>query len=117
MTEAPNPDLDALAERFEAQRPQLRAVAYRMLGSMPEAEDVVQSAWLRISRTDTGRIDNLGAFLTTVVARLCLDALRARAARREESIELAIPDPVVSEADGPNPSRRHSWPIWLGSRC
>jgi len=80
---------DLLAERFEAQRSHLRAVAYRMLGSLSEADDAVQEAWVRMSRTDTTSIDNLGGFLTTVVARVCLDMLRSRKARREAPLDTA----------------------------
>jgi RNA polymerase sigma-70 factor (ECF subfamily) len=79
-------DNDWLAERFEANRAQLRAVAYRMLGSAPEADDVVQEAWVRVSRSDHESVDNLSAWMTTVVSRLCLDVLRTRRARREEPI-------------------------------
>jgi RNA polymerase sigma-70 factor (ECF subfamily) len=79
------PEHDWLSERFEGERSHLRAVAYRMLGSLSEADDAVQEAWLRLSRTDTRDVDNFRGWLTTVVARLCLDALRARKARREES--------------------------------
>lgn len=77
---------DALADRFEAERSQLRAVAYRMLGSLSDADDAVQECWLRLSRADTGGIENLGAWLTTVVGRVCFDMLRARESRREESL-------------------------------
>ena len=85
------------AEQFEAHRPHLQAVAYRMLGSVGEAEDAVQEAWLRLNRADRDAIDNLGGWLTTVVGRVCIDMLRARAARREDH----TPEPiVVSEADG-----------------
>ncbi|MFE9693009.1 RNA polymerase sigma factor SigJ [Micromonospora sp. NPDC005806] len=92
-----------LAERFEQHRPQLRAVAYRMLGSHVEADDAVQEAWLRLARTDADEVDNLAAWLTTVVARVCLNTLRARTARREEPLEVRMPDPVVrtDEADDP----------------
>ena len=76
---------DWLAERFEADRTHLRAVAYRMLGSLSEADDAVQEAWLRLSRADTSGVENLRAWLTTVVARVCLDMLRSRESRREES--------------------------------
>src|SRR5258707_9670095 len=100
---------DKLAARFEEQRPHLRAVAYRMLGSLAEAEDVVQDAWLRASRADTAAVENLGGWLTTIVARLCLDRLRTRASRREEPIDealdVAIPDPVVSSPDGVDPEQ------------
>jgi RNA polymerase sigma-70 factor (ECF subfamily) len=84
-----------LAERFEAHRVHLRAVAYRMLGSPSEAEDAVQEAWLRVSRADTGRVENLGGWLTTVVARVSLDMLRARGARREEPLDDHLPDPAA----------------------
>ncbi|QIJ63369.1 sigma-70 family RNA polymerase sigma factor [Streptomyces sp. JB150] len=80
-------DTDFLAERFEAHRPRLRAVAYRMLGSLAEAEDAVQEAWFRLSRSEAGDIGNLGGWLTTVVGRVCLDLLRSRASRREEPLE------------------------------
>jgi len=100
---------DTLADRFEEQRPHLRAVAYRMLGSLAEAEDVVQDAWLRASRADTSSVENLGGWLTTIVARLCLDRLRTRASRREEPIDealdAALPDPVVSSPDGIDPEQ------------
>ncbi|TQF04483.1 sigma-70 family RNA polymerase sigma factor [Kitasatospora acidiphila] len=90
-------DHDWLADRFEADRGQLRAVAYRMLGSVPEAEDAVQEAWLRLSRSDTGQIDNLSAWLTTVVGRVCLDMLRSRRTRREDALDdTFVPDPVVT---------------------
>jgi RNA polymerase sigma-70 factor (ECF subfamily) len=80
-------DADLLAERFEENRPRLRAVAYRMLGSLTEADDAVQEAWLRLSRADSGGVDNLAAWLTTVVGRVCLDMLRSRAHRREEPLD------------------------------
>src|ERR687887_959225 len=85
-----------LAERFEAHRGHLRAVAYRMLGSLAEADDAVQEAWLRASRAGAGGVENLGGWLTTVVARVCLNMLRARRVRREESLEVHLPDPVIS---------------------
>src|SRR5690242_17867799 len=88
-----------LAERFEESRPHLRAVAYRMLGSRGEADDAVQEAWLRLSRSDTDAVDNLGGWLTTVVARICLDMLRARKARREQSFGPDVPEPSVSAED------------------
>src|SRR5512143_28475 len=94
-----------LGDRFETHRTHLRAVAYRMLGSLAEADDVVQDAWLRASRADAAAVDNLGGWLTTIVARLCLDRLRSRAARREDSIEAAMPDPVISPADGLDPEQ------------
>jgi RNA polymerase sigma factor (sigma-70 family) len=93
---------DWLAEQFEEHRPHLRRVAYRMLGTLDESEDAVQEAWLRLSRTDGSSIGNLGRWLTTVVARVCLDVLRARRARPVESTDAWLPDPIVSidtEAD------------------
>ncbi|MGA8207880.1 MAG: sigma-70 family RNA polymerase sigma factor [Candidatus Dormiibacterota bacterium] len=92
-------DQQWLADRFEQHRTHLRSVAYRMLGSLPEADDAVQDAWLRLSRSDAGEIENLGGWLTTVVARVCLNMLRARTSRREESFANRLPDPVIS-ADG-----------------
>ncbi|MEU1385950.1 MULTISPECIES: RNA polymerase sigma factor SigJ [unclassified Nonomuraea] len=96
---------DFLADRFQGHRPHLKAVAYRMLGSLSEAEDAVQEAWLRLARSDSGDIDNLGGWLTTVVGRVCLDMLRARKSRREESLEERLPDPVISRADAADPER------------
>jgi RNA polymerase sigma factor (sigma-70 family) len=92
---------ECLADRFEANRTRLRAVAYRMLGSPSEAEDAVQEAWLRLSRSGTSGIDNLGGWLTTVVARVCLDMLRSRKARREEPLEAHAPETMVSAAADP----------------
>src|SRR3954463_1195457 len=94
---------DFLAEQFEEHRPHLRAVAYRMLGSTAEADDAVQEAWLRLSRSDADEIDNLGAWLTTVVARVSLNMLRSRNTRREEPLGEHIPDPIVDPADGTDP--------------
>ncbi len=94
-----------LAERFEANRPHLRRVAYRMLGSAAEAEDAVQEAWLRLSRSDTGDVDNLGGWLTTVTARICLDMLRSRKSRGEEAIEEHSPAPASEEAGGFEPEQ------------
>src|SRR5579875_974987 len=85
-----------LAERFEAHRAHLRAVAYRMLGSLSDADDAVQDTWLRFSRAGAGEVENLGGWLTTIVARVCLNMLRARRVRREDSVGLHLPDPVVS---------------------
>ncbi|MEU4330593.1 RNA polymerase sigma factor SigJ [Nonomuraea dietziae] len=97
---------DFLADQFQGHRPHLKAVAYRMLGSLSEAEDAVQEAWLRLARSDSGDIDNLGGWLTTVVGRVCLDMLRARKSRREESLEERLPDPVISRADAaPDPEQ------------
>jgi RNA polymerase sigma-70 factor (ECF subfamily) len=98
-------DQDWLAERFEANRSHLRGVAYRMLGSVTEADDAVQEAWVRLSRTDTSDVDNLRAWLTTVVGRVCLNMLRSRATRRERSLETHVPDPIVGSADGMDPEQ------------
>jgi RNA polymerase sigma factor (sigma-70 family) len=92
---------DFQTEQFEHHRARLRAVAYRMLGSTTEAEDAVQEAWLRLSRSDTDSIENLGGWLTTVVARVCLDMLRSRRSRREDYVGTWLPEPIVSVADGP----------------
>ena len=94
-----------LAERFEENRTHMRAVAYRMLGSLSEADDAVQEAWLRLSRSDTRGVGNLGGWLTTVVARVCLDMLRTRRLRREEPLAVHVPDPIVSRADGIDPEQ------------
>src|SRR5579859_1176963 len=91
---------DGLAERFEANRAHLRAVAYRILGSRTEAEDAVQEAWLRLSRAGAGDVENLGGWLTTVVARVCLDVLRARKARREQALDERVPEPAWTPAEG-----------------
>jgi RNA polymerase sigma factor (sigma-70 family) len=92
-----------LAQQFEEQRPHLRAVAYRMLGSLSEAEDAVQDAWLRLSRADASEVENLRAWLTTVVARVALNMLRARRTRREQPLDVHVPDPIVDPADGIDP--------------
>jgi RNA polymerase sigma-70 factor (ECF subfamily) len=92
---------DLQTDEFEGHRAHLRAVAYRMLGSTSEAEDAVQEAWVRLNRSDTERVANLGGWLTTVVARVCLDMLRARQARREDSVGTWLPEPIVSIDDGP----------------
>src|SRR3954449_9524896 len=94
---------DWLAERFEEHRTHLRAVAYRMLGSLSEADDAIQEAWLRLSRSESDEIDNLGGWLTTVVARVSLNMLRSRASHREEPIGVHIPDPIIDAADGTDP--------------
>ncbi len=94
---------DWLAERFEENRGHLRAVAYRMLGSLTEADDAVQEAWLRLSRSDTRDIHNLGGWLTTVVARVSLNMLRSRASRREEPLDSHVPDPVISREEAIDP--------------
>ena len=92
-----------LTERFEQHRGHLRAVAFRMLGSLTEADDAVQDAWLRLHRADTRDVANLGGWLTTVVARVCLNMLRARAARREQPADVHVPDPIVAREDGGDP--------------
>jgi RNA polymerase sigma factor (sigma-70 family) len=92
-----------LAERFEEHRTHLRAVSYRMLGSLSEADDAVQEAWIRLNRSDTSGVENLRAWLTTVVARVCLSMLRSRRSRREEPLGVHMPDPVVSREDGVDP--------------
>ncbi len=94
---------DWLAEQFEEQRPHLRAVAYRMLGSLSEADDAVQDAWLRLSCADTSEVENLAGWLTTVVARVSLNMLRSRKTRREQPLNVHVPDPIVDAADGTNP--------------
>jgi RNA polymerase sigma factor (sigma-70 family) len=94
-----------LAERFQAERTHLRAVAYRMLGSISEADDAVQQTWLRLSRADSDSIENLGGWLTTVVARVCLNMLRSRTSRREEPLEVHVPDPLVSGVDATDPEQ------------
>src|SRR5215216_1560619 len=93
---------DWLAARFEEHRPRLRAVAYRMLGSTGEADDAVQEAWIRLSRSN-GEVDNLEAWLVTVVGRVALNMLRARRTRREEPLDARLPDPIVDRADGIDP--------------
>ncbi len=92
-------DQEWLADRFEEHRAHLRAVAYRMLGSLTEADDAVQDAWLRLSRTGPSEVENLQAWLTTVVARVCLNTLRSRNVRREESLPVHVPDPVIASPE------------------
>jgi RNA polymerase sigma factor (sigma-70 family) len=94
---------DWVEQAFEEHRPRLRAVAYRMLGSTSEADDAVQEAWLRLNRSDTSEIENLGGWLTTVVARISLNMLRSRDARREQPIDVRVPDPIVDPTDGTDP--------------
>src|SRR5262249_974551 len=98
-------ELEWLAGRFEEQRGRLRAVAYRMLGSLSEAEDAVQEGWIRLSRSDTAAVENMGAWMTTIVARICLNMLQSRRARREESLEVHMPDPLLSRADAGAPEQ------------
>lgn len=94
-----------LTERFEEHRVRLRAVAYRMLGSVSEADDAVQEAWLRLSRADTGSVENLAAWLTTVVGRVCLNMLRTRQSRREEPLDVQAPDPISGVEDEVDPEQ------------
>src|SRR5215208_980674 len=94
---------DWLADRFEQHRTRLRAVAYRMLGSLTDADDAVQEAWLRLSRSRADEIEDLGAWLTTVVARLSLNMLRSRRSRREEPLGVHLPEPIVDHADETDP--------------
>src|SRR4051812_18265908 len=99
------PERDPVGEEFERQRSHLRAVAYRMLGSLSDADDAVQEAWLRLNRADTGAVTNLGGWLTTVVARVSLDMLRQRRARREEYVGSWLPEPVVAPDDQSSPEQ------------
>jgi RNA polymerase sigma-70 factor, ECF subfamily len=94
------PTPERLAEQFERHRAHLRAVAYRMLGSASEADDAVQESWIRLGRTDVRDVQNLRGWLTTVVARVCLDMLRTRTSRREDPLDTHLPDPVIARADG-----------------
>src|SRR5881392_1228093 len=96
-------DRDFLAERFEQERPQLRRIAYRMLGTLDEADDAVQEAWIRLSRTGDSAVENLGAWLTTVVSRVCLDMLRTRRSRREDFVGSWMPEPIVAVGEEPSP--------------
>jgi RNA polymerase sigma factor (sigma-70 family) len=101
----PMTDQEWLAERFEGNRARLRGVAYRMLGSLAEADDAVQETWLRLSRSTNREPENVDAWLTTVVARVCLNMLRSRRSRREVPLEARVPDPIVSRADGIDPEQ------------
>ncbi len=94
------PKPEWLTEQFEEHRAHLRAVAYRMLGSASEAEDAVQESWIRLARTDVADVENLRGWLTTVVARVCMDVLRTRTSRREDPLDVRVPDPIVTRADG-----------------
>src|SRR6266849_5509144 len=94
-----------LAERFEAHRAHLKAVAYRMLGSLSDADDAVQEAWLRLSRSGTSGVENLGGWLTTVVARVCLDMLRSRQSRREEPLSASVSESIASRETGIDPEQ------------
>src|SRR5215218_5398674 len=108
---------DFLAEQFEEHRSHLRAVAYRMLGSISEADDALQEAWLRLSRSCTSGVENLGGWLTTVVARICLDMLRSRSSKREEPLGVRVPEPIVSREGGIDPEHEALWPTRSVSRC
>jgi RNA polymerase sigma-70 factor (ECF subfamily) len=103
---------EQLARQFEQNRGHLRAVAYRMLGSLAEAEDAVQEAWLRLSRTDVSDVGNLAGWLTTVVSRVCLDMLRSRKSRREDSLDTYVPDPIIGEP-GPEDEAVHADAVGL----
>src|SRR5829696_10024590 len=92
-----------LTQRFQEHRPRLRALAYRMLGSTSEADDALQEAWIRLSRSNAGQIDDLGGWLTTVVARVALNMLRSRNIRREQPLDVRVPDPIVDRAEGIDP--------------
>ncbi len=94
---------ELLAREFDEHRPRLRAVAYRILGSVSEADDAVQDAWLRVGRANTSEVENLGGWLTTIVARVALNTLRARNTRHEEPLDVRVPDPIVDSADGTDP--------------
>jgi RNA polymerase sigma factor (sigma-70 family) len=96
---------DWMAERFEEYRTHLRAVAYRMLGSLTEADDAVQESWIRLSRTGASGVENLGGWLTTVTARVCLDMLRSRRSRREEPVGAEVPEPIVSQPEAAGPEQ------------
>jgi RNA polymerase sigma-70 factor (ECF subfamily) len=98
MTEEPT-----LADQFEAHRNHLRSVAYRMLGSLNDADDAVQEAWLRASRADASEVQNLGGWLTTIVSRICLNMLQSRKVRREEPLDVHVPDPIITRDDGLGP--------------
>jgi DNA-directed RNA polymerase specialized sigma24 family protein len=98
-------ELDWLAAQFQTNRSHLRAVAYRMLGSLTEADDAVQESWLRVSRSGASEVQNLAGWLTTVVARVCLDMLRSRTSRREEPFGVQVPEPIASREDGIDPER------------
>jgi RNA polymerase sigma-70 factor (ECF subfamily) len=108
---------DWLAGRFEEHQTRLRAVAYRMLGSLSEADDAVQEAWLRLNRSDASEVENLGAWLTTVVARISLNMLRSRDSRASSRRACTCPSRSSTAPTGPTPSTRRSWPTRSVSRC
>ena len=111
------PEQEWLADKFEENRGHLRAVAYRMLGTLNEADDAVQEAWLRLSRSDAGTIENLGGWLTTVVSRVCLDMLRSRTSRREEELDTQITSPLSSATEGGIRNKRRSWQTPSARHC
>jgi RNA polymerase sigma factor (sigma-70 family) len=111
---------DQLVDRFEQHRAHLRAVAYRMLGSVTDAEDAVQESWLRLAGADSDEVLDLRAWLTTVVARICLDMLRSRSRRREDLMDPHLPDPIVTAAESTDPEEQPCWPTrsdWPCSSC
>jgi DNA-directed RNA polymerase specialized sigma24 family protein len=108
---------DWLAERFQAQRPRLQAVAYRMLGSRSEADDAVQEAWIRLSRSDADQLGNLQAWLVTAVGGVALSLLRARTRRGEQPLDAHLPDPIVDPTDGIDPEHQARWPMGSAWRC
>ena len=110
-------DQSWLTERFEENRPRLRGVAYRMLGSLSEAEDAVQEAWLRLNGVNTATIENLAGWLTTVVSRVCLDMLRSRKSRREEPIGAQVTEPSVVRGEGADPEGEACSPTRSAWRC
>src|SRR5579863_8166569 len=103
MEECDMTDQQWLTEQFEKHRPRLRAVAYKMLGSLTEADDAVQDAWLRAARAGTDDVENLGGWLTTIVARVSLNMMRSRTTRRQEPLDVHLPDPVIDSPNGTNP--------------
>jgi RNA polymerase sigma factor (sigma-70 family) len=110
-------DKEWLAQRFDENRAHLRAVAYRMLGSVAEADDAVQDTWLRLSRAETSDVENLRGWLTTVIARVCLNMLRSRNTRREESLDVHLPTRSSELTARPNPMRKRCWPTLSASPC
>src|SRR5215813_2979570 len=106
-----------LTQKFEENRPHLRAVAYRMLGSLAEADDAIQEAWLRLNRSDAKGIGNLGGWLTTVTGRVCLDMLRSRKSRREDPMTCTSQSPSSVAMTGSTRNRKRCWPTQSGSRC
>ena len=106
-----------LAQDFQEHRTRLRAVAYRMLGSLSEADDAVQETWLRLSRIDADELENLDGWLTTVVARVSLNMLRSRSSRREQPLDVRMPEPIVDRADGTDPEHEALRPTPSAWRC